>query len=142
MTTLPREHLRVELIEGVAIVHFLDRELTEPYDNPEAREVSHQLDSLVDDGGYTMLLLDLRDVEWLSTYILAKLVDLKRKIEDLGGRLRLCGVEAHLVRELFRISALDRVFAIDPDEHAALDAFRRIESGGHRPRGTSLGRPS
>ena len=129
MNDIPREHLRLELIEGIAIVHFLDRELTEPYDSYDACEVGDQLASLVEDGGYTRLVLDFRDVEWVSSYILGRLVCLKKKVEKTGGQVVLCGMEFHLVREIFRITGLDRIFAIEADEQAALDVFERQ---GHR----------
>ncbi|CAN5606412.1 hypothetical protein BH23PLA1_BH23PLA1_34450 [soil metagenome] len=123
MSSVPHEHLRVEVVEGVTIVHFLDRELTEPYESYEAREVGQQLYSLVEDGGYPRLLVSLRDVEYISTYILGKLVGLKRKVEAVGGQLQLCELKAPLVRESFQVTGLDRIFKIHDEESTAIEAF-------------------
>ena len=54
--------------------------------------------------------------------MLGKLIGLKRKAQKVGGRLKICRLNSH-IQEIFRISALDRVFDIYDDEHAALDAF-------------------
>ncbi len=123
MSDIPREHIRVEFVEGIAIVHFLDRELTEPYESYDAREVGQQLYSLIEDGGYKNLIVSFRDVEYVSTFIMSKLVGMKRKVEPAGGQVMLCRLEAPLVKEAFRVTGLDRIFTILDSETAAIAAF-------------------
>jgi anti-anti-sigma factor len=124
MTQATRQHLQVEVVAGVAVVHFVDREIVESFGEcNDAREVGEQLYSLVDDGGYRKLLLNFRDVEFLSTSLLGRLIGLKRKVERVKGRLILCGLDHSRVQEAFRITGLDRVFEIHDDEPDALDRF-------------------
>jgi anti-anti-sigma factor len=58
------------------------------------------------------IVLDLGDVQYLSSPVLSKLIDIKRKIRKAGERLRLRNVHPDL-HEVFRICRLDQVFEIE-----------------------------
>jgi anti-sigma B factor antagonist len=62
------------------------------------------------------LVLDLGDVEHVSSAALAVLVSGHRRLRDGGGVLLLRSPSPAVVREL-RISGLHRVIAVDPPEH-------------------------
>jgi anti-sigma B factor antagonist len=130
MSESARPHLRVEIIEGVTVVHFVDRKLyelgREAPDEPgvgNAREVGAQLYSLVEDGGYRKLLLDFSNVEYMATHVLGKLLGLKIRVQKARGRLILCGLINPLVTEVFRVSGFDQMFEIHRDESTALERF-------------------
>ena len=63
------------------------------------------------------LVLDLGDVEHLSSAALAVLVSGHRRLRDSGGELVLRAPSAAVLREL-RISGLHRVIAVDPPQPA------------------------
>jgi anti-anti-sigma factor len=58
------------------------------------------------------LLLDLEDVSYLSSTVLGKLINMKKKLGAVGGTLRFRN--AHLyVRKVLRICQLDQMFEIE-----------------------------
>ena len=59
------------------------------------------------------LVIDLRNVQYLASPVLSKLINLKKQLRVGGGRLGLQHVHPDLV-EVFRITRLDRVFDLEP----------------------------
>jgi anti-sigma B factor antagonist len=65
------------------------------------------------------LLIDLGEVETLSSSVLGKLIQLLKRARQLHGRVRLCSVQPY-VRKIFRITQLDGVFEIHDTAEDAL----------------------
>jgi len=65
------------------------------------------------------LLLDLNDVEFLSSAVLGKLIRLLKRTREVNGRLRLCSIRPSIL-EIFEITQLNKVFEIYPDAAEAL----------------------
>jgi anti-sigma B factor antagonist len=61
----------------------------------------------------TRLVIDFSEVSYLASPILARLINLKKRLGMSGGRLRLQNVHPDLV-EVCRITGLDRVFDLEP----------------------------
>ncbi len=110
-------HLRVRTIERIALVRFEDAEilLTES----GVRAVGEQLDRLVEEEGHTRLLLNLSGVRYLSSDVLAVLACRQRRLDASRGRIQLCGLDP-LLKDMLRITHLDRVFDVCGDEAEAL----------------------
>ncbi len=119
MSQAPRRHLRLENIDGVTVVSFVDTKIVT---EENIQEVGDQLYSLVEDDGYKQLLLNFGNVQYLSSAALGKLINLKKKVGSVKGKLKLCCIHPDLL-EVFRITRLDQVFEIYPDEQVALDKF-------------------
>jgi anti-sigma B factor antagonist len=117
MSPPEHSHLRVRSVDGVAVVGLVDAEIV--YEETVVRALGAELSGLPDREGCTRLLLDLRDVRYISSSMLATLVALERKVRQTGGRLRLCGLGPTL-RDVFATSHLDRLFEIDEDEPSGL----------------------
>jgi anti-sigma B factor antagonist len=113
-----RRHLDVEDIGDVTVVNFTDRKIL---DEQHIQTIGEQLFSLVDEAGRRKLLLNFRNVEYMSSAALAKLITLNKKIKEVGGRLVLCDIEPQIM-EVFEITKLDRIFSIYPGEQEALQA--------------------
>ena len=60
--------------------------------------------------------LDFKDLEYISSLGLGTLLKTQKRLKEVGGGLILVNVNKH-IREIFRFSALDRVFEI----HTASD---------------------
>jgi anti-sigma B factor antagonist len=58
------------------------------------------------------LVIDFNDVRYLSSADLAGLINLKKKVETVRGKVRLRSIHPDL-REFFRICRLDQVFEIE-----------------------------
>ncbi|GIW86507.1 MAG: hypothetical protein KatS3mg108_0831 [Isosphaeraceae bacterium] len=107
---------RVTVRGPTTVVELLDREIV----RDEAIDaLAQQLNQLVEEGGHRDLLLDFGAVEFLSSAALSRLIQIKKKLSGVGGRLRLCAMEPDL-REVFRITRLDTVFEILRDAESAL----------------------
>jgi anti-sigma B factor antagonist len=114
-----RRRLEVENIADVTVVNFVDRKIL---DEQNIQVIGEQLISLVDDEGYTKLLLNFSNVEYLSSAALGKFIALNKKIKAVGGTLVLCNIDSQIL-EVFEITKLDKVFKIKKDEQEALQAF-------------------
>jgi anti-sigma B factor antagonist len=119
MSTGPRRHLRLETIDGVTVVSFVDTKIVT---EENIQEVGDQLYSLVEKEGHKKLLLNFGNVQYLSSAALGKLINLKKKVGVVKGALKLCCIHPDLL-EVFRITRLDQVFEIYDEEQEALDKF-------------------
>jgi anti-sigma B factor antagonist len=107
-------YIRPESRDGVTVVRFVDIQI-----GPDAKD---SLYGLADGGGHERLLIDLSNIEGLSTQALGMLMMLQKKVRTAGGRMKLCGLNPEM-RQLFRMTKADQVFEIHPTEEEALRAF-------------------
>ena len=114
-----RRHLRLENVNGITVVSFVDTKIVT---EENIQEVGDQLYSLVEDEGHKQLLLNFGNVQYLSSAALGKLINLKKKVGAVKGKLKLCCIHPDLL-EVFRITRLDQVFEIHDDQQAALATF-------------------
>lgn len=119
MSQASRRHLSTETIDGVTVVSFVDTKIVT---EENIQEVGDQLYHLVDVEGKKKLLLNFGNVQYLSSAALGKLINLKKKVGAVKGELKLCCIHPDLL-EVFRITRLDQVFKIFPDEQGALNTF-------------------
>ncbi len=119
MSTAPRRRLRLETIDDVTVVSFVDTTIR---DEMDIQEVGDQLYSLVEDEGHNRLLLNFGNVQYLSSAALAKLITLRKKVTAKQGLLKLCCIKPDLL-EIFKLTQLDKILPIFKDEQAALDSF-------------------
>jgi anti-sigma B factor antagonist len=114
-----RRRLEVEPMGDVTVVNFVDRKIL---DEQNIQVIGEQLFSLVDEQGLKKILLNFSNVEYLSSAALGKLITLNKKLQQAGGKLILCNIDAQIF-EVFEITKLDRFFKIIKEEQAALQAF-------------------
>jgi anti-anti-sigma factor len=96
-------------LERIALVFFEDAEIL--FEEAAVRSVGDQLDRLVEEGGYTRLLLSFHKVRYLSCTLLGRLAGLKKKVDRVRGRLQLCRL-GPLLRDMVRITQMDKIFWI------------------------------
>ncbi len=68
------------------------------------------------------LIINLIDVRFIDSTALAALVKGVKRCRQLGGDLRLCGLQKP-VQIVFELTRLDKAFSIFSDEQAALGSF-------------------
>lgn len=120
MSSQPRRRrLEVEDIGDVTVVNFTDRKIL---DEASIQVIGEQLFSLVDEAGRRKILLNFANVEFLSSAALGKLITLNKKLQAAGGRLILCNIDPQIY-EVFEITKLNKLFNIQKEEQAALQAF-------------------
>lgn len=103
----------------IAIVQFKDRKIL---DEVRIQEVGNELLDLVEVQGCKDLVLNFKDVDYLSSMALGKLITLRRKIKEINGRLKLCNITPETF-QVFVVSRLDTFFDIHHDEQTALRSF-------------------
>src|SRR3984893_3285883 len=107
MSTQPRRRrLEVEHIGDVTVVNFVDRKIL---DEQNIQIIGDQLFALVEEEGARKMLLNFGNVEYLSSAALGKLITLNKKLQNAGGRLILCNIDAQTY-EGFEITKSDRSF--------------------------------
>lgn len=74
------------------------------------------------DGGARKFLIDCSSTGYIDSSGLGALVSISRKVRDLGGELRLAGLNEDL-RSLFELTKLDSLFHIAPTAQDALAGF-------------------
>lgn len=114
--TPAERYFRVESQDGVSIVHFEDIQI-----GPDARD---PLYALVESEEHARVVLDLSDVWALSSLALGILANFQHRVESRGGRLKLCGLNAN-IRQVFRMTKLDQIFAICETREEAIRDFAR-----------------
>jgi anti-sigma B factor antagonist len=119
MPLAPAPRLRLEEIDDVTIVSFVDTELVKEH---VLNEVRDDLYKLVDVGKRRKLLLNLGNVRKYSTEFLGNLLGLKRRLAKVKGELKLCMIAPDL-KEAVKVLHLEKVFDIHDEEQKALDAF-------------------
>jgi len=116
-----KEGLVTSRLEGdVAVVSFNRGRIR------DEREILKALESLgryIESRTCLRILLDLGNIEYLSSAGLGHLVGLLKKCRTRGGNLKLSGLN-EAIRELFEVMRLDRIFELFPSVGEALESFK------------------
>ncbi len=113
------QRLEVSNNGDVTVVRFVDRKIL---DAANIQELGEELFSLVEKENRKTLLLNFKNVEFLSSAALNKLIILDKKIKASSGRLVCSDLRAE-IHEVFVITRLTQLFDIKPTEAEALKAF-------------------
>lgn len=113
------DYFSVARARGAALVRFEARTIL---DTATVQEVAGDLYALVDQHGFSDIVLDMTGVRFLSSQALGALVNLQRKSQAAGGKLVLAGVGENIAR-MFRITRLDCLFTFHEQADQALSRF-------------------
>jgi len=116
-------HRRLEVSEvgTVTVVRFVDRKIL---DAANIQELGDELFGLVEQDKRKNLLLNFSNVEFMSSAALNKLIVLNKKVQGIGGKMRLSNLRPEIY-DVFVITRLNTVFDIKTDEADALAAFAK-----------------
>ena len=112
--------LSVRFVDGVAVITFLESAAMIEGDKVDG--LARELFDVIDTRKYTKVVLNLYNAGYMSSAMLAVLVRLHRKVQDVKGKVRLCALRPP-VMDAFKVSQFDRLFDIYVDEEAALKKF-------------------
>ena len=116
----PYQSINVRVVDDVAVVTF--RGTNSMFEGEKVEAVARELFDLLETGPASKLLLDLGNIYFMSSAMLAQLVRMHRQVQAKRGRLRLCSPRP-AIQEAFRVSKFDRFFEIFPDASSALKKF-------------------
>jgi anti-sigma B factor antagonist len=114
-----RRRLEVEDIGDIAVVNFVDKKIL---DEQNIQMIGDDLFRLVDELGRRKVLLNFGNVEFMSSAALGKLITLHRKLQAVQGKLVLCKIAKDIL-DVFKITKLDKILTITPDEQSGLQSF-------------------
>ncbi|MGZ3391295.1 MAG: STAS domain-containing protein, partial [Isosphaeraceae bacterium] len=112
--------LTVKEVDGVAVITFL--ETASMIEADKVDSLAKELFGLIETKKYKKILLNLYNAGYMSSAMLAQVVRLHRKMQDVKGKVRLCCLRPP-VMDAFKVSQFDRLFEIFPDEPTALKKF-------------------
>ena len=72
----------------------------------------------------TQVVMDFSPVQFMSSSMLGKLVNINKKCKEFRVNLKLCGVSKDIF-EVFKITKLNKVFDIQPDIETARKSFNK-----------------
>jgi anti-sigma B factor antagonist len=114
--TSDRPDLCVRTVGGLTVVDLVNAEALFEVDT--VQELGEQLRRLVDQGN-VRLVLNLSNVRYASSSVVALLAWLYLRLDMAGGTLSLCGLDPVLF-DMLRICHLDRVVEVYATEAAAI----------------------
>ncbi len=92
----------------------------EGFTHEDNDELMKAFDELLAKGSKKMVL-DLSETRYVSSLILASLVYMQKKVQDVGGQLIFCSIPER-VKEIMSVTNLDKIFNITEDRAQALEA--------------------
>lgn len=106
--------------EGVLVVNFTDAKIL---DEARIQQIGAELMEMVTAAAQNKkMLLNFQGVQFMSSAMIGKLVLLNKKAKTAEIELKFCDISANVL-EVFKITRLNKVFKILPDEEKALKAF-------------------
>lgn len=114
--TMPLE-IRQRESEGITIIDVKGRLVT----GPDAGDMRREVSSLVE-RGFTNVILNLEDVDYIDSTGLGTLVIAHSSFEKAGGALKLLHVSKRAA-QLLILTKLSTVFSMFDNEQAAIDSF-------------------
>ncbi len=109
--------LKSEVVDGKLIVYLEGR-----LDVSVANEVEEGLMDLIDNGGHRKVLLNMKDVEYMSSSGFRACISTLRKLSAKEGALKISNIKP-AVKRIFDVIELTSLFDIYESEEAALNAF-------------------
>ena len=114
-----QERISVTETNSAMVVQFRDSKILE---DRTIQQMGTELIDLVQGRSAPRLVLDFTGVKYLSSAALGKLITLRRKVDQVGGKLKLCEIDSETM-DVFRIAKLDDYFDIHRDQRSALESL-------------------
>jgi anti-anti-sigma factor len=107
--------------DGILTVCLNDARLT---DEAKLEQLGGDLLKQLNDTTEERVILDFRNVQFMSSSMLGKLVQVQKKCKEFKVHLKLAAISPD-IRQVFKITKLDKLFEFEEDEVAARKAFMR-----------------
>jgi len=110
-----------------------------------AEDLRQEMLAAVDESGCGKVVIDFRHAEYLSSAAFRPLLALRRKLQETGGRIMLCGLSEtvgdvfYTTRMISDGGTVQPLFDMEPDEAAAI--ARLASAGGVKGEGQASATP-
>ncbi len=105
--------------DGILCIQIDDVRLL---DEQKIEKLEHELDAAIDASTEGRVILDFSKVQFMSSSMLGKLVKTQKKVTGYKAKMKLASVSPD-IKEVFKITRLDKLFSIEPDVETARKAF-------------------
>jgi anti-sigma B factor antagonist len=107
--------------DGILTIVFDDPRILE---ETKLEQLGADLIDMLNKTSEERVILDFRNVKFMSSSMLGKLVQVHKKATEFKAKLKLCSIDPE-IRQVFKITKLDKLFDIEADEAAARAAFMK-----------------
>jgi anti-sigma B factor antagonist len=107
--------------DDILTIRITDERLVDP---EVVKRVIDDTLALVGKTDERQIVLDFSAVKFMASAMLGKLVQLQKKCEEYRAKLKLAAVSSDIL-EVFKITKLNKVFDIQPDEATARKSFSK-----------------
>lgn len=108
-----------EAKDGILVIVVRDPRLIE---DSVLEALERDVLELVDKSSEERVIIDFSRVEFMSSSMLGKLVKINKKCKEYKAKLKLAGLTDE-IKQVFKITKLDKVFSIEKDLASARKAF-------------------
>jgi anti-anti-sigma factor len=121
------KHFDTQVQDGVLILTIKDTHL---HGDQLADQLRSEMINAVEQAGVNKVVLDFRHVEYVSSVAFRPLLSLRRKIEEVKGRMVLCSLATlvadvfHMLRLVSSSRSFPATFEVVADVPAALAALK------------------
>ncbi len=107
--------------EDILMVYFQDIRII---DEPLIQTLGNDLIELIRKGAEQKILLNLENVNFMSSAMIGKLILFGKKCESAKVDLRICNINPN-IKEVFDLMKLEKVFQVNENEKKAVAAFSK-----------------
>jgi anti-anti-sigma factor len=107
--------------DDILTIRLADERLVDP---EQLKRLFDDLNTLLGKTNEQQVILDFTPVKFMASAMLGKLVQLEKKCKEFKVKLKLCGVSPDIM-QVFKITKLNKVFDIQPDEPTARKSFSK-----------------
>lgn len=116
--------LKIQQDGDITLVSFLDVSLL---DETSIQPLGKQLEEISSKEN-VKLILSFKNIEYASSAVLGRLVKIYKLVRANKGTIKLCNIKNNIL-SVFKVTKLDKMFEIHPDEDKALKSFKGTPSG-------------
>lgn len=107
--------------DGILTIRIEDDRLVDP---SVLTRLFEELDTLLHKTTEDRVIVDFRNVEFMASSALGKLVQFQKKSKEYSAKVKFAGISKEIY-EVFKITKLHKVFDIEKDEATARKAFQK-----------------
>ena len=111
--------ISVEYVQDIAVVTLTHKKIL---DESDIQAIENSLVPLIEQTPGIKLVLDFKEVQFLSSAVLGLLIRISKKIYESNGQFKLCNINDKIF-QIFTITRLDRIFDIFKTQEAAINSL-------------------
>ena len=113
--------VRTEEQDGIMVIHFQSEKI---HEDTAIHQFLEELGEYIDSTPESRILINMENLDYLSSAGLGNLVGLLKKSRKVGGLFRLCCLK-ETIQELFEVMRLNKIFEIFEGQEEAIASFSK-----------------